>query len=118
VASPPEQRRDAFESAQNEVRNEHQKAILLSEVSLLWTTKAASLVQHSLELVKKSRELRKRTAEDAGPSSSPPPVFEQFPLNLSSKYLIAQSEQLKRENRKLRKRARDLLEKRKPPNGS
>ena len=50
---------------QDEVRNVQQKAVLLSEVSVLWTKKCAALLRHSSELLNKSRELRKRSAQSA-----------------------------------------------------
>jgi hypothetical protein len=65
MPSAPDQRRAAFESAQDEARNAQQKAILLSEVSAIWANKCVALLRHSSELLRKSRELRRRSTQGA-----------------------------------------------------
>ena len=65
MPSRSDQRKAAFTSAQDEIRNVQQKAVLLTEVSVLWAKKCAVLLQHSSELLEKSRELRKRSAQSA-----------------------------------------------------
>ena len=65
MPSPSDQRKTVFTSAQDTARNAQQKAMLLTEVSTLWGKKCAALLHRSSELLKKSRELRKRSVQSA-----------------------------------------------------
>lgn len=51
VPSSSDQRKAAPRCTPDEVRNVQQKAVLLIEVSILWTKKSAAILQHSSELL-------------------------------------------------------------------